>query len=204
MDPIQKPAWTADRRFRMLACGHMLCIHGICLSRPILSNPPGQRAGTINEHSKWILPQTATIALPRTSTRQPPRAVACRVALARSWRMRRPTPLNKRLVIDTNALPVRDRFDVWRDAFSDVHDVVVESGISADFRASCRNFAVRETVFGLYKTPARRVVRTTRHLARHDVDHLAVRVSLSGNIKGRQREQDYHVCPSGIVIGTFA
>jgi AraC-like DNA-binding protein len=108
------------------------------------------------------------------------------------------------LVIDTNALPVRDRFDVWRDAFSDVHDVVVESGISADFRASCRNFAVRETVFGMYKTPARRVVRTTRHLARHDVDHLAVRVSLSGNIKGRQREQDYHVCPGGIAIGTFA
>jgi AraC-like DNA-binding protein len=108
------------------------------------------------------------------------------------------------LVIDTNEVPQRDRFDVWRDAFGSVHDVFVDPGSRLDFRASCRSLAVRETVFGVYHAPARRVVRAPEHLARHDIDHMAVRIALSGDIRGTQRGTEYHLSPGGIAIGTLA
>lgn len=114
------------------------------------------------------------------------------------------TLLEDWLVIDTNDVPERDRFDVWRDAFGSVHDVFVDPGSRLDFRASCRCLAVRETVFGVYHAPARRVVRAPEHLARHDIDHLAVRIALGGDIRGTQRGTEYHLTPGAIAIGTLA
>ena len=108
------------------------------------------------------------------------------------------------LVIDTDEVPQRDRFDVWRDAFSNFQDMVVEPASRMDFSASCRNLAVRDTMFGVYKTPARRIFRSPQHLSRHDIDHLVVRVALSCDIRGRQRDQDYHLSAGGIGISTFA
>lgn len=112
--------------------------------------------------------------------------------------------MNKLLVIDTDEVPQRDRFDVWRDAFSNFQDMVVEPASQIDFSASCRNLAVRDTMFGVYKTPARRIFRTSEHRSRHDIDHLVVRVALSCDISGRQRDRDYHLSPGGIGISTFA
>lgn len=108
------------------------------------------------------------------------------------------------LVIDTDDIPQRDRFDVWRDAFSRVHDVVVKQDVREDFRASCRTVAVRETTFGVYEAPARRIVRTDSHRSKQDLDHWVVKVPLHGGIKGRQRGKPYHIGAGQVWLGTMA
>ena len=115
-----------------------------------------------------------------------------------------PTLMMNRLVIDTDEVPQRDRFDVWCDAFAGLHDVVAEPSCRTNFSAACMNLAVRGTVFGVYKTPARRLLRTSKHVSRDDIDHLSVRVSLSGEIRGRQRDQDYHSGRGAIGMYTYA
>lgn len=95
----------------------------------------------------------------------------------------------QRLVIATDQLPARDRFEWWRSQFAPLHATEVTAGQRAGFAARGEHFLLGSMVIGRYTTPARRVVRTSSDIRRDDVDHFWLRVMLRGSITSHGERQ---------------
>ena len=107
------------------------------------------------------------------------------------------------LAVSADSLDARDGFDSWNEEFGVVHDVDVPARRPAYVDASCRNWRLGPVLFGEYRTPARPVIRTQRHL-RDDIDYIYVRVVRTGEIRTRSADRALVFGPGEIALGSCA
>ena len=108
------------------------------------------------------------------------------------------------LEISTREIAPADRFEFWRDQFAALHDVNVEGSRRYHFEASGRYWMLGSVLFGIYQTPARKVTRTKKQIARDDLDHWFIRVVRNGQIYSRSQNGSFTVEPGQVTIGTYA
>ena len=107
------------------------------------------------------------------------------------------------VVFATDAVSEKERFDYWRASFASVHDVEIEAERRAAFSARGSHWMLGSILFGLYATPARRVVRTAKRCAQDDLDHWVLRVPTAGRIVSRSSSETLVVEPGELLFGTF-
>jgi AraC-like DNA-binding protein len=107
------------------------------------------------------------------------------------------------VVFSTDAISARERFDYWRATFASVHDVEIESERRVAFSARGSHWLLGSILFGVYKTPARRVVRTAKRCAQDDLDHWVLRVPTAGRIMCQSNSGASVVEPGELIFSTY-
>ncbi len=110
----------------------------------------------------------------------------------------------KPVEFSTRGMDPASQFEVWRDHFSAVHQVEVERSCRHSFEATGRHWMLGSILFGVYETPARKVLRTRKQIAQDGLDHWFLRVFRSGRVRSRSENSEFILEPGQLSIGTYA
>lgn len=113
-------------------------------------------------------------------------------------------PLSARVLIATDALAPKDRFEWWRSQFAPLHATEVVASQRTGFTARGAHFRLGSMIVARYVTPARRVVRTAADLRRDDVDHFTLRTMLRGTVVSHGARQTVSCRIGQILFATSA
>jgi AraC-like DNA-binding protein len=116
----------------------------------------------------------------------------------------RAPPRIERVSISTDSVAPSDRFEWWRSEFSTLHKVEIAPDLRQTFAAYGEHWLLGSILIGRYRTPARRVVRTSLDVRRSEVDHWVLRVATNGVLVSRGSSGDFRAFPGQVAIGSFA
>ena len=105
--------------------------------------------------------------------------------------------------ISTKGLAPQDSFDVWRDRYIALNEVVVEPDRRRAFAASARDWPLGDLLVSRASAPARTLLRTARNCAADDIDHIVVRATRAGPMHCRVGDAAITVAPGGLFLGSF-
>lgn len=126
------------------------------------------------------------------------KALAC----LRTWLSHPGSPARRRLVIATDDLPARDRFEWWRSQFAPLHSTEVTANQRPGFAARGEDYPLGSMVIARYTTPARRVVRTPSDVRRAEVDLFSLRVMLRGCVASHRDRRGVRAGPGQLLLST--
>lgn len=112
-----------------------------------------------------------------------------------------PAP-TQRLVLSTDGLAPRDRFEWWRSQYAPLHATEVIVSQRSGFVAHGAHVRLGTMVVAHYVTPARRVVRTAEDVRRDDVDHFSLRVMLRGSVVAHGAQKSVRCRPGEVLFAT--
>lgn len=115
-----------------------------------------------------------------------------------------PVTTLKSMGISTEGLASQDSFDVWRDRYIGLNEVVVEPHRRHGFAASARDWPLGDLLVSQASAPARTLVRTARNCAADGIDHVVVRATRAGPLHCRVGDEAITVEPGRLFLGTFA
>lgn len=110
----------------------------------------------------------------------------------------------KAMMFTTNTVNPVDRFESWRTAFGSLHDVEVARELRSGFEAKAIHWQLDTILFGVYNTPARKVMRTAKRVASDDIDHWVLRIPLKGKFRSRSNDGSMVIEAGQLGLGTFA
>ncbi len=107
------------------------------------------------------------------------------------------------IVFSTENINPKEQFESWRETFGSLHDVEVEADRRQAFSASGQHWMLGPILFGVYETPARRIIRSSKRCAQDDIDHWYFRVSRVGRIVSRSGDDIIEAGPGELNFSTF-
>lgn len=110
----------------------------------------------------------------------------------------------KTVTFTSSTVEPGDRFESWRTTFGSLHDVEVVPELRDSFEANGTHWQLDTILFGVYNTPARKVVRTAKRVASDDIDHWVLRIPLKGKFRSRSTDGSMVVETGQLGLGTFA
>ena len=115
-----------------------------------------------------------------------------------------PSPHLAPVVFSTDAIEPQGRFETWRGQFIDVNEIIVPKAFEASFSASSEQWRLGPILFGVNRTPDRRLLRSAAHCARDDIDHWVLRVCRTGRTVVVGRDRTTVAGPGQLIVGNLA
>ncbi|WP_196251726.1 helix-turn-helix domain-containing protein [Burkholderia glumae] len=111
-------------------------------------------------------------------------------------------PLSPPMVqCETSALPVSDRFAIWREALSNIFDVSLHQTAPGDtFFGSLTAYHLGPVLLGECRTSAQRYFRSPVMIRRDDIDHYLIQLYISGEIHGLYGSKPTHLTPMTLSV----
>lgn len=115
-----------------------------------------------------------------------------------------PSPRLRPIVFSTDATEPQGRFETWRGQFLDVNEIIVPKACEPSFSASSEQWRLGPILFGVNRTPDRRLLRSAAHCARDDIDHWVLRVCRTGRAVVVGRDSATVAGPGQLIVGNLA
>jgi AraC-like DNA-binding protein len=104
-------------------------------------------------------------------------------------------------VLDTDRVPARDRFDLWRDALSATHQATLpHDSDSAGFSAFARGWNLGPSLVFETRASAQRLARDPRAVRADQIDHYIIRLQRRGIWKGDADGRAVEVDAGGVIV----
>lgn len=104
----------------------------------------------------------------------------------------------------TSAFDVGRRFEIWREHFRSIGEIILLPGKENAFEARNKAWDLCGAMLHTSAAPARRFIRTEKECARSGVDHWQIRVLRSGFALSTQSDTPIARRPGQLVVGTYA
>ena len=108
------------------------------------------------------------------------------------------------ITFSTAGLDPRHRFDAWCAEFSGINDILLPREDRVGFDASCTAWSLGAFTVASSRTPAMRMLRTRRHVARDGLDHWVLRVARRGVVQSRLGESRFETQARRLVLYSVA
>jgi AraC-like DNA-binding protein len=110
----------------------------------------------------------------------------------------------KPMGISTDALAPEDAFDAWRDRYRALNEVIVSPGQRQPFAAHAEDWPLGDLLISRARAPQRRLVRSARHCAADDFDHVVLRTTRAGPMHCQLGDARVQVGAGQLFMGSFS